>query len=1098
MNIQDLKSNTTWQEASNTINNNNNKISLAIATLENAKLKNKGYFITVEKLNEAIPNPTIGSKAYVGTSEPYAIYIVENGAWVDSGYTGGDEIVAKITTDRIEDGAVTTEKIATSAFDSTLSISGKIAPADVVGEKIAELESKESIYNGFTKTYSHTFSSSTSVFYFGDDIYFDSCKKISVKISANGSFKYNLYAKDENNTNLISLGGNSGNKDFEIDVPEGVKRLTLYFYNNASDASAEVEVIHKGENKLSAERLEAEINANKEDISFLSKGIYCDNKIVSKSLKELYIGSSDGDFDICCIRQIRRNVDGEYVIILNLHNNGDTENIKTISLNGSSESDLLVGGRNEHYALMDWSLFDSERTYYYAMDEVVINQETARNIAFSPYIAHYMIQESSKNAAGLFAYNDVINSCIKEMRLTSFSLYDRGYISQIRKNVSGKYMVIVILYKSNDTTDTKSIPMSSDSINDVLSANNGQDVAVVNWGALPTEKTYYYDKDSGNLNMDSVRNGMFSPAIKVESAEKEIKENKSALDALRTDINTTNKHVQSVEALAESKLGANQAKSISMSMLTDEVIALIGGGSEGGTNYLPDTDDLAVSGRLLRFADRISSTGKNVVFARANADGQYIADNTVFATGNTIYIVRNDYVVRGTLVMPNNCVLVFLGGSFNSGTIQGNGTSIIATHSIFKNVALEGSWSVEGWDVRWFGLVADDTTDNRDALQYAINAFSNMYGNRPNTGYATCPQGLYFPSGRYYVGGRVTLPNKLSIHGDGVTSVITTDYNGILLEFESNDISYRTIHLYDMGFEYKYGNDNSDSVLFKSQEHTHIALGHISRCKFVNFGKVIDFNVSYWLRIDSCDFCGSKNYDLFLHNPNDISVTNCNFRADDDVTRRTAIYMYGGLGGVNITGNDFSGGKEASIVALGNISGLNITGNYFEGIYSLKTPSGSNYECYRMPFLELGSPSSVVSNVVVQGNCTYEDNQNSTAENLPRYYIQLNCSTLENCKLDGDISIPSGLVGHGNIGVVSFHSSEILKAKFEQSLALTNELLNLNIEDAIYSSKIQDKISVDNDIKNILSSIDSSATSIGRNVFSIITDRKTGDVYIKS
>lgn len=142
MNIQDLKSNTTWQEASNTINNNNNKISLAIATLENAKLKNKGYFTSVEKLNEAIPNPTIGSKAYVGTSEPYAIYIVENGVWVDSGYTGGDEIVAKITTDRIENGAVTSEKIATSAFDSTLSVNGKIAPADIVGAKLSELEEK--------------------------------------------------------------------------------------------------------------------------------------------------------------------------------------------------------------------------------------------------------------------------------------------------------------------------------------------------------------------------------------------------------------------------------------------------------------------------------------------------------------------------------------------------------------------------------------------------------------------------------------------------------------------------------------------------------------------------------------------------------------------------------------------------------------------------------------------------------------------------------------------------------------------------------------------------------------------------------------------
>lgn len=51
-----------------------------------------------------------------------------------------ESINANITTDRIENGAVTSEKIATSAFDNTLSVSGKIAPADVVGEKITELE----------------------------------------------------------------------------------------------------------------------------------------------------------------------------------------------------------------------------------------------------------------------------------------------------------------------------------------------------------------------------------------------------------------------------------------------------------------------------------------------------------------------------------------------------------------------------------------------------------------------------------------------------------------------------------------------------------------------------------------------------------------------------------------------------------------------------------------------------------------------------------------------------------------------------------------------------------------------------------------------
>ena len=91
MNIQDIKSNTTWQEASNTINNNNNKISLAITTLENATLKNKGYFTTEEQLKAYVPNPSPGSKAYVGSNWPFKIYYESNGSWVDSGETGGVE-----------------------------------------------------------------------------------------------------------------------------------------------------------------------------------------------------------------------------------------------------------------------------------------------------------------------------------------------------------------------------------------------------------------------------------------------------------------------------------------------------------------------------------------------------------------------------------------------------------------------------------------------------------------------------------------------------------------------------------------------------------------------------------------------------------------------------------------------------------------------------------------------------------------------------------------------------------------------------------------------------------------------------------------------
>ena len=208
MNIQDLKSNTTWQEASNTINNNNNKISLAIATLENATLKNKGYFTSVEKLKEAIPNPSVGSKAYVGTAEPYAIYIVDNGVWVDSGYTGGDEIVANITTDRIKDGAVTTEKIATSAFDSTLSVSGKIAPADVVGEKITYLDGKITTQEtiSISKTDSFIPMHSKSI---GDTL--------SLSVSGGVGYGYKILAFDaDTDIEITTIGNTSSAKSFAV------------------------------------------------------------------------------------------------------------------------------------------------------------------------------------------------------------------------------------------------------------------------------------------------------------------------------------------------------------------------------------------------------------------------------------------------------------------------------------------------------------------------------------------------------------------------------------------------------------------------------------------------------------------------------------------------------------------------------------------------------------------------------------------------------------------------------------------------------------------------------------------------------------------
>ena len=98
MNLEKINTQTTWEAAVGSINGNHSKINEAVIRLENATYKNKGYYRSLDELEANVPVPSNGSKAYVGNKYPYQIYISNNGAWMDSGETGGDE---NIDLDRI-------------------------------------------------------------------------------------------------------------------------------------------------------------------------------------------------------------------------------------------------------------------------------------------------------------------------------------------------------------------------------------------------------------------------------------------------------------------------------------------------------------------------------------------------------------------------------------------------------------------------------------------------------------------------------------------------------------------------------------------------------------------------------------------------------------------------------------------------------------------------------------------------------------------------------------------------------------------------------------------------------------------------------------
>ena len=80
---------------------------------------------------------------------------------------------------------------------------------------------------------------------------------------------------------------------------------------------------------------------------------------------------------------------------------------------------------------------------------------------------------------------------------------------------------------------------------------------------------------------------------------------------------------------------------------------------------------------------------------------------------NTIFVIRYDYVLAENITIPDNCVLEFEGGSISGAyTFTGANTAIKADLvKIFDTTTtLSGTWDLDTFDIRWFGVVADDNT----------------------------------------------------------------------------------------------------------------------------------------------------------------------------------------------------------------------------------------------------------------------------------------------------------------------------------------------------------------------------------------------------
>lgn len=132
--------------------------------------------------------------------------------------------------------------------------------------------------------------------------------------------------------------------------------------------------------------------------------------------------------------------------------------------------------------------------------------------------------------------------------------------------------------------------------------------------------------------------------------------------------------------------------------------------NQGTINNAADEEDITSENNLLKLKNRSTMSGMGYVILRKDKSfAEQISES------NTIYEIRYDFDLQGKDVeLPNNCVLLFMGGILSNGKLQGSHTCIQAgCIKIFNesNISFGGTWNVDGAMPEWMGAYPVATRD---------------------------------------------------------------------------------------------------------------------------------------------------------------------------------------------------------------------------------------------------------------------------------------------------------------------------------------------------------------------------------------------------
>lgn len=130
---------------------------------------------------------------------------------------------------------------------------------------------------------------------------------------------------------------------------------------------------------------------------------------------------------------------------------------------------------------------------------------------------------------------------------------------------------------------------------------------------------------------------------------------------------------------------------------------------------MPDDEDLTHNCRVLKFKDRkycdSDPQGKGYkILRREWVDGINVLYATELQDSNTIYEIRYDFYLKGAkLELPEDCTLLFNGGTINDGSVVCNGTNILgitkfsdAGTAIFTGTFCKGLVMAMDNTIKWY------------------------------------------------------------------------------------------------------------------------------------------------------------------------------------------------------------------------------------------------------------------------------------------------------------------------------------------------------------------------------------------------------------